>query len=106
MSERAAALVVEARTHTLARWCAMLSSVRRGVGYGGRFTGGPLLEAVEPLLALSAVPPPPPKGKERPPARRGKAAKESARGRRGRGSWKEVHAARRKRIKMVRRRKG
>ena len=48
----------------------MLSSVRAGEGYGGRFTGGPLLEALQPLLKLQAQPMlPPPKVEAR---RRGK----------------------------------
>ena len=48
----------------------MLSRVRAGEGYGGRFTGGPLLEALQPLLKLQAQPVrPPPKVEAR---RRGK----------------------------------
>ena len=48
----------------------MRSRVRAGEGYGGRFTGGPLLEALQPLLKLQAQPVrPPPKVEAR---RRGK----------------------------------
>ena len=48
----------------------MLSRVRAGEGYGGRFTGGPLLEVLQPLLKLQAQPVrPPPKVEAR---RRGK----------------------------------
>jgi hypothetical protein len=76
----------------------MLSSVRAGEGYGGRFTGGPLLEALQPLLKLQAQPMlPPPKvearrrgkgsgGRARPPGRGGgrpEAAQRGARGTRG-----------------------
>ena len=44
--------------------------MRAGEGYGGRFTGGPLLEALQPLLKLQAQPVrPPPKVEAR---RRGK----------------------------------
>ena len=61
VSERAADLLLEAREQAGARWAAMLRSVRAGEGYGGRFTGGPLLEALQPLLKLRAQPilPPP-----------------------------------------------
>ena len=61
-SERAAALVREARGAVGARWAHMLGCVGEdGGGYGGRFTGGPLLAAVLPLLEQRAVPLEPPK---------------------------------------------
>ena len=101
VSERAADLLLEAREQAGARWAAMLRSVRACEGYGGRFTGGPLLEALQPLLKLRAQPILPPPKVE---ARRGR-GREGWPWPRGRGSGrgaqqKKTHV----RQRMVRRR--